>query len=64
LVSTAVSGATRSGASPPSMRSWGGEPVVMCRSEAPCSTMALSSCCRLMPLGAPAVAMSSSVPFV
>src|SRR5207302_6127146 len=45
-VSTALSGGVLSGTSRPSMRSWGGEPVVMWRSEAPFSTIALRSWCR------------------
>src|SRR3569623_268300 len=43
------------------MRSWGGEPVVMCRSDAPLSTIAFNSWGRVIDWGACAVAMTSSV---
>src|SRR3982750_1264115 len=39
------------------MRSCGAEPIDRCRSEAPLSTMALSSCCKVTVCGGAAVAM-------
>jgi hypothetical protein len=52
-----IAPSTRKRTSSPSMRSWGADPVVRCRSLAFFSTMTFRSCCRLMPLGAPAVAI-------
>src|SRR5688572_12893604 len=42
------SGGTLSGTSEPSMRSCGGEPVVMCRSEQPLSIIARRSWCSVI----------------